>query len=163
MRRNRPATPAAVAALKEHDADIKAAPNATVRAGLLADHLLVVRNFASEALRAARAGGSALAHAVRPGLRRAEFELKELGGESWAQVKENLPDGIGKAARLLPVGALAVLLVGIAGPIGGLAALSGSFKELAKAIGKFSGRKKKATKKRTPSKHHRKKDLVRKL
>jgi Leucine-rich repeat (LRR) protein len=136
------ATDEALAALKEHDADIEAARNTVTRAGLLADHLLVVRNFASEGLRAVRSGGQTIAHAVKPALGRAATELGELSGESWKQVKTNLPEGIGTAARLLPVGALAVLLISIAGPVGGLAALSGGFKELAKAIRKFSGRKK---------------------
>lgn len=135
-------TTSAVAALKEQDADIDAARNGTVRARLTADQLLVVRNFVSEAFRAARAGGKAVAATVSPGLRRAGSELRDLGGESWKQFKENFPEGVGAAARLIPIGALAALLAGIAGPVGGLAALSGSFKEIAKAIKKFSGRAK---------------------
>ena len=87
------ATPQAVSALKEQDPDIAAARNPTVRTGLIADQLLVVRNFASEALRAASARGRAVAGAIAPGLRQAGTELKELGGESWKQVKENLPHG----------------------------------------------------------------------
>jgi hypothetical protein len=130
----------AVAALEEQDADIEAARNNVVRAGLVADQLLVFRNFVSEAFRSARASGKAVTATVSPGIRRAGSELRDLGGKSWEQFKDNFPEGVGAAARLLPIGALAALLAGIAGPVGGLAALSGSFKEIAKAIKKFTGR-----------------------
>ncbi len=136
----------AVAALKEQDADIEHARNNVVRARLVADQLLVVRNFVSEALRAGRASGKAVAAAVTPGLRRAGSELRDLGGKSWDKFKENFPEGVGAAARLLPIGALAALLAGIAGPVGGLAALSGSFKEISKAIKQFAGRAKNSRK-----------------
>jgi hypothetical protein len=130
----------AVAALKEQDADIETAPNTVVRARLVADQLLVFRNFVNEVFQAARASGRAAGATFGPGLRRAGSELGDLGEKSWQQFKENFPQGVGLAARLLPLGALAALLAGIAGPVGGLAALSGGFKEIAKAIKKFARR-----------------------
>jgi len=129
----------AVNALKEHDADIAAARNNTIRARLLGDQLLVVRNFVGEAIRAVRAGGSAVAAAAGPGLRHAGSELKGLGGDSWEEIRRGLPKGIGAAARALPIVGLAGLLTAIAGPVGGLAALSGSFRPLAKALEKVTG------------------------
>ncbi len=132
-------TGAVVAALKENDPDIKAARTLDVLAGLLADTLLVVRNFGSVAVTYVHKHGESAASALGAGLARAGSELKELGGNSWEAAKINLPEGVGAAARILPVGLVIALLANIAGPVAGLAALSGGFKQLAKAINKLKG------------------------
>jgi len=127
-------TKAAVAALKENDPEIEAARTIDVLAGLMADQLLVVRNFGSEAVSYVRKYGTSATMALGAGMGRASSELKELGGKSWEATKANLPDGVGAAARVLPVGLVIALLANIAGPVAGLAALSGGFKQLAQAI-----------------------------
>jgi formylglycine-generating enzyme required for sulfatase activity len=130
-------TEASRAALKENDPDIEVARTLDVLAGLLADQLLVVRNFGSVAVTYVRKHGASAAVALGAGLARAGSELKELGGNSWEAAKVNLPEGVGAAARILPVGLVIALLANIAGPVAGLAALSGGFKQLAKAINKL--------------------------
>jgi formylglycine-generating enzyme required for sulfatase activity len=130
-------TKAAVAALKENDPEIEAARTVDERAAQMADQLLVARNFGSVAVNYVRKHGAAAATVVGAGLVRASSELKELGGKSWEAAKANLPEGVGAAARILPVGLVIVLLTNIAGPIAGLAALSGGFKQLTKAIKKL--------------------------
>jgi Leucine rich repeat len=127
-------TPVAVAALKENDLEIEDAITLDVRAGLIADQLLVVRNFTSEVVRYVREHGSRTTTTLVAGLEQAGSELGDLGQKSWEAAKANLPDGVGAAARILPVGLLVVLLTNIAGPVAGLAALAGGFKQLAKAI-----------------------------
>jgi formylglycine-generating enzyme required for sulfatase activity len=127
-------TDAVVAALKENDPDIEAARTLDVLAGLVADQALVVRNFGSVAVNYARKHGASAGAALGEGLARIGSELKEVGGKSWEATKVNLPQGVGAAARILPVGFVIVLLAHIAGPVAGLAALAGGFKQLAKAI-----------------------------
>jgi hypothetical protein len=101
---------AAVAALKENDPDIEVARTLDVLAGLLADQLLVVRNFGSVAVTYLRKHGASTAAALGAGLVRAGSELKELGGNGWEAAKVNLPEGVGAAARILPVGLVIALL-----------------------------------------------------
>jgi hypothetical protein len=127
-------TAAAIAALRENDPEIEDARSLDVRAGLVADQLLVVRNFVSEIVSYVRRHGAGATAPSVGALRQASNELKELGGKSWEAAKANLPDGVGAAARILPVGLVIVLLASIAGPVAGLAALSGGFKQLAQAI-----------------------------
>jgi hypothetical protein len=106
----------AVAALTENDEEIERSRNLDVQAGLIADDVLVARNFVGAAVASLRNFGS---------------ELKEVGDKSWEAVKTNLPDGVGTAAWLLPLGGLVYLL----GPyVGGLAVLLQAFKPHARAI-----------------------------
>jgi hypothetical protein len=142
----------AAAALKEHDPDIESARSQVVRARLVAAQLLVIRNFGSEVVNAARAKSQAASTRLGPPLRRAGKELSELGGESWKEFKENFPRGVGIVGRLIPTGIFIGLAATIAGPVAGLAALSGGFKELAKALGKMARGKEKPRKKKKASK-----------
>jgi formylglycine-generating enzyme required for sulfatase activity len=130
-------TDAVVAALKENDPDIEAARTIDVLAGLVADQALVVRNFGSVAVNYARKYGASAGAALGEGLARVGSELREVGEKSWEATKVNLPQGVGVAAKVLPVGLIIALLAHIAGPVAGLAALSGGFKQLAKAINKL--------------------------
>lgn len=124
----------AVAALQENDAEIEEASALEVRASLIADQLLIVRNFVSEILRAVRDYGTEAVAKMTPSLKQASSDLKEVGTEIWEEVRQNLPRGVGKAARVLPLVILVGLLAKISLPVAGLATLVGGFKPIAKAI-----------------------------
>jgi len=130
------ATGNAVKALHEHDADIAEARNNTVRARLLADHLLVVRNFIGETLHGAREAMRPAAQTVGQGLATVGNELKDVGKESWKEIKKEIP----KAAGMLPRAALFILLASVVHPTAGLAVFAKSFSHLAKAAKKLARR-----------------------
>jgi hypothetical protein len=130
----------AISALREQDEQIARARTIDVQAGLVGDKLLVVRNFVSEVVAYSRLHGSLLANSMGAGLAKMAPELKELGTLSWEAVKANLPDGLGAAAKVLPITLVAVLLAKICGPIGGLAAVVPAFKPLADLATKLVSR-----------------------
>jgi hypothetical protein len=84
----------AVKALRENEPDIQQARNVEVAADLLADEVLITRNFVSETLRAA-----------------------------WEVIGPDFKDGAKAAARILPPLAVIALLTLIAGPVAGLAGI----------------------------------------
>jgi hypothetical protein len=113
-------TEGAVRALAQNDAAISAARDPVLRNSLVADKLLVIGN---------------LARAVAE---KAWTEIGEIGADSWEELKEKLPKGVGAAAIAAPLMGLVTLTVWIAGPVIGVAAavpawksLSGTFKKLA--------------------------------
>lgn len=106
-----------VKALGENDEAIEQAPTLEAKANLLADKLLVVRNFAGATV-------SAIGR-----------ELRDLGRDAWKQTKDNLPIGIGHAARIGPSLALVGLATSIFGTIAGLSGLVHGFKPIAKKLG----------------------------
>jgi hypothetical protein len=116
------ATENAVRALAQNDAAINAATNNSVlRNSLIADKLLVIGNFARAA-----AG-------------KVWSELSELGADSWEAVKENLPKGIGTAARVGPLMALMTLATLIAGPVAGVASAVPAWKPFSRVFKKMVG------------------------
>ncbi len=116
------ATENAVRALAQNDAAINAAANNSVlRNSLIADKLLVIGNFARAA-----AG-------------KVWSELSEFGADSWEAVKENLPKGIGTAARVGPLMALMTLATLIAGPVAGVASAVPAWKPFSRAFKKMVG------------------------
>jgi DNA-binding winged helix-turn-helix (wHTH) protein len=117
------ATDSAIKALAQNDAAIKAATDPVLRNSLIADKLLVASNF------------------VRAAAGKVWEELSELGAASWGEVKENLPAGIGTAARVAPLMALMTLATWIAWPVGGLAAAAPIFKPLAALLKKKVGQR----------------------
>jgi hypothetical protein len=113
-------TESAVRALAQNDAAIRAARDPVLRNSLIADKLLVIGNFA------------------RAVAEKAWTEIGEIGADSWKEIKEKLPKGVGAAARAAPLMGLVTLTVWIAGPVIGVAAavpawksLSGTFQKLA--------------------------------
>jgi Leucine-rich repeat (LRR) protein len=125
-------TPAAAQALKENDTEIRDARGIAIQARLIADQLLVVRNFT---------GGAALfaRQALMAGTKRIASELGELGSKSWDEVKTNLPPGIGAASRALPLVALIGLLALISPPVAGIAGAAAAFRPLSRALKKIIG------------------------
>jgi hypothetical protein len=61
-------------------------------------------------------------------------ELGELGGKSWRAIKDELPKGIGTAARIAPVIGLVTLAGVIAGPVGSIASVVPAFKPISDAL-----------------------------
>jgi class 3 adenylate cyclase len=114
------ATQEAIEALAQNDSAIEEATDPILRTSLVADRLLVVRNFL----------GSAAGVLVK--------ELSELGGESWSVLKSELPKGVGFAARVAPYMGLVTLVGLLAGPAVGIAAIVPSFKGIASAFRKFA-------------------------
>jgi class 3 adenylate cyclase len=113
------ATEEAVAALSQNEAAIEEASDPVLRTSLVADQLLVLRNFGS---------------AVAGGLANLRTELGDVSGKSWEAIKTELPKGVGAAARVAPMVALGVLAVYIAGPLAAISAAVPVFKPLANAI-----------------------------
>jgi hypothetical protein len=93
--------PGAVNALGENEPDIRQAQSVEVRADLVADRLLIHRNFVSQALRA----------------------ITRKSGGVWEVIGPDFITGSKVAARMLPPLAVIGLLTAIAGPIAGLAGL----------------------------------------
>lgn len=121
------------AALHEFDADVAEARDLNALHGVVADQLLVVRNFAAATVRAVGAQGTPEATSAVTRMRK---ELGEIGGRSWEHFKENLPQGVGDLGRILP---LVILCYLMAGPIYGLAGFTGikGIESLASAIAKL--------------------------
>ena len=108
----------AVAALGENDIGIEQAGSVNQKADLLADKLLVVRNFVSETVRFVIDSG-----------------LSFVDG-AWTVVKPDFQEGARNAARILPPLAVIALVTSLAGPIPGIAALlhGDMFKPVANAV-----------------------------
>jgi hypothetical protein len=106
--------PGAVDALGENEPDIREAQSVEVKADLVADRLLIHRNFVSEALRA----------------------IARKSGDAWEVVRPDFVAGSKAAARMLPPLAVIALITTIAGPIAGLAGLlrSDLFKSVRGAV-----------------------------
>jgi hypothetical protein len=110
-------TPEAISALTQNDAAIEDATNPVAQRSLVADKLLVLRNFAG---------------AVVKGIATARAELGELAGNSWQAIKVELPKGFGAAARVAPLIGLMTLAGVVAGPLVGVASVVPTF--LSKAL-----------------------------
>ena len=125
-------TQEAAEALRENDDQIRDARTIVVQSRLIADQLLIIRNFV---------GGAALfaRHALAPSAKRVALELGELGSESWSEVKANLPAGIGTASRALPLVALIGLLAAISPHVAGIAGAAAAFSPLSRALRKIVG------------------------
>ena len=93
--------PGAVNALGENEIDIREAQSVEIKADLVADRLLIHRNFVSQALRA----------------------IARKSGEAWEVVGPDFVAGSKAAARMLPPLTVIALITTIAGPIAGLAGL----------------------------------------
>ena len=93
--------PGAVNALGENEIDIREAQSVEIKADLVADRLLIYRNFVSQALRA----------------------IARKSGEAWEVVGPDFVAGSKAAARMLPPLTVIALITTIAGPIAGLAGL----------------------------------------
>jgi len=108
----------AVAALGENDISIEQAGSVNQKADLLADKLLVIRNFVSETVRSVIDSG-----------------LSFIDG-AWRVVKPDFQEGARNAARILPPLAVIALVTSLAGPIPGIAALlhGDMFKPVANAV-----------------------------
>lgn len=111
----------ALAALRRIDPAIQASTgDPLLQRSLIADKLLVLRNF-----------GGAVVGGLAHGGRIVTSELADLAGKSWQEIKSELPKGFGTAARISPLLLLATLL---AGSTGGIAASLPAFKPLATAL-----------------------------
>lgn len=104
----------AVNALSENEVDIAQSVDLTTTADLVADQLLITRNFTSEVVRS----------------------ILHNGAEAWNIIKPDLQDGAKTAARILPPLAVIALITSIAGPIAGLAGILNTdiFRSVAAAI-----------------------------
>jgi hypothetical protein len=121
------------AALTENDSAIEDARTIDLRAGLVADQLLVVRNFLSAAV--SFVGKQTVSATVIVGA-----ELGELGADVWKSTKEGLPEGTEVAAKVLPLTLVAALLAYVTDPVTALASLSpAGFRPLLRAVEKLRG------------------------
>lgn len=92
-------------ALSENDVGILQAESTDQEADLLADKLLIIRNFASESVRWMVEGGV------------------KLIDDTWQVIKPEFQEGMKAAAKIAPPLTIIALITSIAGPIAGLAAL----------------------------------------
>jgi hypothetical protein len=116
-----------IAALTQNDAAIEDAIDPVVQRSLVADKLLVFRNFGGAVV-----GGVASYGRIAVG--KAGMELGELVGKSWQAIKDELPKGIGANARIAPLVGLATLAGVIAGPVASMASLVPAFKPISEAL-----------------------------
>jgi hypothetical protein len=120
-------TEEALDALAQNDAAIEEALDPVARTGLIADKLLVVGNLARAVL-----DGVAICGRI------VGTELGEVAGKSWRAIKDDLPKGIGTAARVAPLVGLVTLAVVIGGPMGSIAAVVPVFKPIADTLRKMT-------------------------
>jgi hypothetical protein len=108
----------AVSALAENDISIDQADTVNQKADLLADKLLVIRNFVSEIIRSYFDSG-----------------ITFIDG-TWKTVEPDFREGARNAARILPTLAVVGLVTYLAGPIPGIAALlhGDMFKPIANSV-----------------------------
>jgi hypothetical protein len=125
--RSEAVTAEGVAALAQNDGAIKDATDPVVRTSLVADRLLVFRNFAGAVV-----GG--IASYGRIALSKTGVELGELGSKSWRAIKDELPKGIGATARIAPLVGLVTLTGVIAGPVASVASAVPAFKPIADTL-----------------------------
>jgi transcriptional regulator with XRE-family HTH domain len=113
--------PGAIEALRANEPDIAQAKNVEQAADLIADNLLVFRNFVSAAVR----------FVTQTGLIKA--------ADAWLVIKPDFQEGARAAARILPPLAVIALLTSIAGPVAGLAGIlrGDIFKPITSAISKL--------------------------
>jgi hypothetical protein len=116
-----------ISALAQNDAAIEDATDVVVRTGLVADKLLVVRNFVAAAI-------SGIASHGRSALGKAGTELSELGSDVWEKIRVGLPKGAGATAALVPPTALVGLAVWLGGPVTGIAVTVTAFKPMARIL-----------------------------
>lgn len=95
----------AIEALSENDVEILQAETTDQEADLLADKLLVIRNFVSESVRWTVEGGV------------------KLIDDTWQIIKPDFQEGMKAAAKIAPPLTIIALITSIAGPIAGLATL----------------------------------------
>jgi hypothetical protein len=113
-------TEAAMSALSYNDAAIDDAADPVERTGLIGHSLLVCRNFVAAAI-----------DAVTTSARKAGTELGEVVGNSWREIKNELPKGVGAAARAAPIIAMVAFAGWCLGPVTGIASAITQFKPLA--------------------------------
>jgi hypothetical protein len=116
-------TKEAIGALSQNDAAIEDAIDPVVQRRLVADKLLVFGNFARTVVGAIASCG-----------RTVGTEFGELVGKSWQAIKDELPKGIGAAARIAPLVGLVTLAGHIAGPIASVASAVPAFKPIADTL-----------------------------
>jgi hypothetical protein len=117
------ATEAAISALGYNDAAIEDAADPVERTGLIGHSLLICRNFVAAAIDAITRYG-----------RKAGTEVGELVGNTWREIKNELPKGAGEAARAAPI----IALVAFAGWCLGPASAITQFKPLAQMLKGFA-------------------------
>lgn len=93
-------TEEAINALTHNDAAIEDAIDPVVRTSLIADNLLVLRNFASAVIGGIAGYGRLAIAKVGP-------ELTGLGGDIWQEIRGHLPNGVGLAVTVAPLFLLA--------------------------------------------------------
>jgi hypothetical protein len=89
-------TAEAIGALTQNNAAIEDALDPVVQRSLIADKLLVFRNFASAIIKVVASYSSVAVAKVGK-------EAGELAGESWHAIKHQLPKGLGVAAAVAPL------------------------------------------------------------
>src|SRR5204863_9941693 len=120
------ATEAAISALDYNDAAIEDAADPVEQTGLIGHSLLVCRNFVAEAI-----------DAITSHARKAGTGLGELGGNTWREIKNELPKGVGAAARAAPIVAMVAFAGWCVGPVTGIASAITQFKPLAQILRGF--------------------------
>lgn len=128
----------AVAALKENDPEIEETKNQITRSRLVADQLLVIRNFASAVARLVDDFSTRATAASKSVVESTKTEIGEVASESWSEIKKNFPRGVGTASRIAPIILLIALLGQVSAPLAGIAAAVAGFKPLVKAIKKLA-------------------------
>jgi hypothetical protein len=121
----------AIVALTQTDAAIEDATDPVVRISLIADKILVFRNFVGAVIGGIASCGSIAIAQARAG-------LGELAGKSWEEVKNQLPKSIGATAALVPPFALVGLAVWLTDPVTGVAVTVATFKPMAKILKSFA-------------------------
>lgn len=137
-------TPEAIGALTQNDAAIEDAIDPVVKRRLVADSLLVFRNFVGAVIGGiVNYGGAALGQA-RAG-------LGKLATKSWDEINNQLPKSIGATAALVPPLALVGLAVWLTDPVTGVAVTVATFKLKAKILNSIAhGEKPAKAKKKQP-------------
>jgi hypothetical protein len=120
-----------ISALAQNDDAIEEATDPLVRTSLVADKLLVFRNFVGAVIGGLASYGSIAIAKARAG-------LGELAGKSWEEVKNQLPKSIGATAALVPPFALVGLVVWFTDPVTGVAVTVATFKPMAKILKSFA-------------------------
>jgi hypothetical protein len=123
----------ALGALTQNDAAIEDAINLVAQRGLVADKLLVIRNFVSAILDGIASYGA-----------KAGTGLAELAEKSWDEINNQLPKSIGATAALVPPIALVGLAVWLSDPMTGVAVSVAAFRPMAKILKNLARGKKPA-------------------
>jgi hypothetical protein len=127
-------TQEAVNALQQNEASIEHAQDPLVKTSLVADQLLVERNFINAIIGGVGAAGRVIASRVGVGLNKTGAELGEVGGELWQAVRTELPKGVGIAVSVAPILGLLTLAGYILGPVTAIGAVLPVFKPIADAM-----------------------------